>query len=280
MEVFYRLYPGNEKGNAERPFFPDDKLALAYVCLMSFVQSCASTMESPRLTFLLDGCPEPWQDMVRHLSSLWDFEDVRVLTLDAIGNAPSFRFQLDLALESQEDVIYFAEDDYLYRREAIREMYRFARQSDQFWTPYDHPDRYTRDDDRNGRATQIGVVGEWKKLADGTWQHKGWHWRRVESACMTFGGQKRLLEENEKLLRDLACMGRHLWYPLLDRGYELWSPIPALATHVRNAYLSMCADWREMVQDVLGRGFGYSPAVRIPYRELADGLLIRLEEWR
>ena len=279
MEVFYRIYPGEEKGNAERPFFPNDKLALTYVCLMSFVQSCAFATKSPRLTFILDGCQESWREMVKYVASLWDFRDVRILTLDGVGNQPSFRFQLDLAPESAEDIIYFAEDDYLYGQMAAQEMYRFAEQSDQFWTPYDHPDRYTRDDDRDGRDTRIQVVGDWQRLADKTWRHQGCHWRRVESACMTFGGQKRLFLENSELIREKACTGRDLWYPLLDEGYVLWSAIPALATHVRDAYLSMCVDWRGVVRDVLNRQLDCLYEQQ-PMSVLMELLMLELKRWR
>lgn len=280
MEVFYRLYPGTEKSNQERPFFAGDKLALAYVCLLSFVESCAWAGRKPKLTFLFDTCPDQWIEMVREVVSLWDFDDVTFIPLQDCGNQPSFRYQLDLALSSTRDVIYFAEDDYLYVPEAIREIYRFANQSDQFWSPYDHPDRYTRTDDRGDGRTEVQIVAEWRKLADDTWECEGRHWRRVESVCMTFGGERELFAKNKDLLHDHACTGRYLWYPILDEGSELWSPIPALATHVRNGYMSMCVDWREVLRNALNTGLGYSPSMWLSLGELTGYLMKRLEEWR
>lgn len=287
MEIFYRIYPGTELGNAERPYFKDDKLSLAYVCLLSFVESCAAANEQPRLTILMDDCPASWEDMVRSVVELWDFDHVHLVSFDGIGNQPSFRHQLDLACGIRgrwEDIIYFAEDDYLYREEAVREMCRFAREHvdrDYFWTPYDHPDRYTRDDDRDGRATFVDVVGKWTELADGTWDHKGCHWRKLESTCMTFGGPRRLFADNADLLRTHACTGRYLWYPLIDEGYSLWGPIPALATHVRDAYQSMCVDWRKVLKGVLAKRYGvwYSDS-GMALNVLIDAMMKDLEKWR
>ena len=239
MEVFYRIYPGSADNN--RPFLSGDKLALTYFCLRSFAQSCCYASEQPAITFLLDGCPESWEKMVRCVAEPW-FESVRVFALNGVGNQPSFRSQLGLALESQEDTIYFAEDDYLYRREAVQEMYRFAG-INAFWTPYDHPDRYGREDDRDVPSLQIRAVGDC-------------HWRTTESTCMTFGGPKSLFLKMSGTLHAHGCTGRQMWYPIIDEGCELWSPIPALATHMEIDYLSPCVDWTDTIRWLLGTMYG------------------------
>lgn len=250
MEVYYRIYPGNSE---KRPIFDGDKLALTWLCLQSFLGSCFEMAYwQPRLIFLLDGCPDSWADMVRHYVGGRGM-DYEIVLLDGIGNQPSFHHQLQLAVNSVADFIYFAEDDYLYRPEAMREMHRVALSAPAhvFWTPYDHPDRYTRDDDRNGGPAMVRVIGSWAEREVGMWEHDGWHWRTIESACMTFGGPKDLFVRNYDLLHTHACTGRYLWYPVIDRGCELWGALPSLATHVRDRYLSMCINWNDVAAPIL-----------------------------
>jgi len=190
----------------------------------------------------------------------------RVINLDSAGNKPSFQHQLDLALESEHGTIYFAEDDYLYRPEAFLEISALA-EAPVFWTHYDHPDRYIRSDNRDNNSPRVFV-----------WDN--WHWRTAESTCMTFGGPKHLFVETQDILREHGCTGRGMWYPIIDAGYELWSPIPSLATHLENGYLAMCVDWQEVLRSALNTGLGYSPTMWLPFEELSNELMERLERWR
>jgi hypothetical protein len=261
MEVFYRIYPGSIDN---RPFFDGDKLALTYLCLRSFTESCCYASKQPAITFLLDGCPESWEKMVRHVAEP-RFDSVRVFALNGVGNQPSFRSQLGLALESKEDTIFLAEDDYLYRREAMREMYRFAKSgTNAFWTPYDHPDRYNRADNRDVPALQIRTVGDC-------------HWRTAESACMTFGGPKSLFLKVSGTLHAHGCTGRQMWYPIIDEGYGLWSPIPAIATHMEVEYMSPGVDWTDTIRWLLYMIYGHAYSRT---EDLVADLLGEVGQWR
>lgn len=272
MEVFYRIYPGS---GDNRPFFDGDKLALTYACLMSFMESCVCSEQMPSgLTFIMDDCPLKWTGMIQRIVEIAEFPHcIRVVTSPDTGNKPSFQHQLGLALESKESTVYLAEDDYLYRPEAIEKMSLFERHRNFgdafFWTPYDHPDRYLRNDDRNGRIARVDIFGE-----------NGRHWRTVESACMTFGGPKHLFVEIQDILRKHGCTGRQMWYPIIDAGYKLWSPIPSLATHLESDHLAMCVDWQEVLRSTLNKTFGYSPTMWVPLKELLSELMVRLEKWR
>lgn len=232
MKVFYRIYPGRPDN---RPFADGDKKALVLTCFRSFLISCrrVEAFRWPlRLYILLDGCPD-WQREIRQILISYPASCIathEIVDLDGVGNKPSFLKQLDLALEGPDDeLVYFAEDDYLYRPMAVAKMLSFIPYAD-FITLYDHPDRYTRGDDRY-RKDHI-------EMCD------GWHWRTIESTTMTFGTERRMIKAVSDVIRKHACEGRNMWYPILDRGYRLlWGPIPSLATHVQNGVLAPCIDW-------------------------------------
>lgn len=232
LAVYYRIYPGKP---TNREFYDGDKLSLAAVCLYSFVLSCSRAGLEPSLCVLLDGCPPSWADMVRHIVNLWSFPDWKLVELGGIGNKESFLTQFDMALEDNPEYVYFAEDDYLYRPHAMFHMMHFAKSAYAFWQPYDHLDRYVRDDNRDDGRVTMQVV-------------RDHHWRTVESACMTYGAPIGLLRGVEEYVRWHACTGRHFWYPVLDMGLTLWAPVPSLATHLECGHIAPCLDWGEILR--------------------------------
>ena len=232
MKVYYRIYPGKPD---DRPFANGNKLKLVQVCLDSFVAATVSARpDNIHITFLLDDCPSAWVLAVHDIVRPYFREDAilyDIVELDGIGNKPSFLKQLEMALDGRSnEFVYFAEDDYLYRPGAIVRMIEFNRVNDSFITPYDHPDRYTRGDDRPMKS----YIEIWND----------WHWRTVESTTMTFGADRRVIRDVSDIMYKHACEGRKMWYPILDRGYRLlWSPMPSLATHVQDGLLAPCVDW-------------------------------------
>ena len=230
MRVYYRIYPG-KPGN--RPFADGDKLNLVQGCLRSFMASVA--MADVHITFLLDDCPTDWVRAVFDIMDPYSVITYDIIKLDGIGNKPSFLEQLEMALDGPDDeFIYFAEDDYLYRPMAIAKMLSFARTGcDDFITLYDHPDRYRRGDDCH--------VKDHIEICD------DWHWRTAESTTMTFGAWKDTIRKAVGVIRENACTGRGMWYPILSRqGFTLWSPMPSLATHVQDGVLAPCVDWEKI----------------------------------
>lgn len=227
MKVFYRIYPGKPDN---RPFANGNKFLLVRECLHSFLRSCYRSRSNIQLDFLLDGCPDEWASMVHY--EAYGFEH-SIIMLDGIGNKPSFLKQLDMALQDGpgDELVYFAEDDYLYRPEAIKQLLAVYHPSHcGLYSLYDHPDRYTRSDDRDPVANGIIVSGDW-------------HWRTAESTTMTFGAPRHVIEKAADIMCECGVEGRRMWYPIIDAGYLLWSPIPSLATHVQDGVLALCVDW-------------------------------------
>lgn len=230
MKVFYRIYPGKPD---DRPFANGEKDRLMGVCLTSFLESCLQAKANIQLHVLLDGCPFSWKDAVHRIVRSYSCEGLIQYTIDdlgGIGNKPSFLKQLEMALDGRSnEFVYFAEDDYLYRPEAIGRMVGIAGIG--LVTPYDHPDRYLRSDNRPDGALRI--MGDY-------------HWRTHESTTMTFGISHAILTEVQDIMREHACEGRKMWYPILDVGYKIWGPVPSLATHVHDGVLAPCVDWSEV----------------------------------
>lgn len=229
MKVFYRIYPGKPDN---RPFDSGNKLKLVQRCLRSFMASVA--VADVHITFLLDGCPPiDWVRVVFDAMDPYSVITYDIIKLDGIGNKPSFLEQLEMALDGPDDeFVYFAEDDYLYRPMAIAKMLGFnSVMENSFITPYDHPDRYSRGDDR--------FVESHIEVRD------DWHWRTAESTTMTFGASRRLIKDTAHVMRYNACEGRRMWYSIPAR-YRLWSPIPSLATHVHDGVLAPCVDWEKI----------------------------------
>lgn len=236
MKVFYRIYPGKPD---DRPFANGDKLKLVQGCLQSFMTSVA--IADAHITFLLDDCPTAWalavHDIVRpylHVGAV----TYDIVELDGIGNKPSFLKQLEMALDGPDDeFVYFAEDDYLYRPMAVAKMLGFSNvMANSFITPYDHPDRYSRGDDRFVKS-HIEVWDDW-------------HWRTAESTTMTFGAPRELIKDNIHRIQYRACEGRGMWYSI-PAAYRLWGPIPSLATHVQDGVLASCVDWERVWENAV-----------------------------
>ena len=107
LAIAYRVYPGVSRTPA---VWSDDKLKLAAYCLSSFKRSLGPLRV--KLWALLDGCPPSYEALFRqHFNA----DELVVLNLNSIGNQATFSIQLDLLTKQTEcDLVYFAEDDYVY----------------------------------------------------------------------------------------------------------------------------------------------------------------------
>src|SRR6266496_3866367 len=107
LAVCYRIYPGL----SGRPMLGfTDKLVLATEALKSF--KCALGRLRAKIYVLLDGCPLAYQEL---FESLFDPEGLELIPLQSAGNANTFRKQIEvLSAQQTAEIVYFAEDDYLY----------------------------------------------------------------------------------------------------------------------------------------------------------------------
>jgi len=238
----YRYYPGeNMKG---RPHFYSKRLALN-----SFINAYRNVHAEKKLIFVVDGPPSP-------ISLLDCHEELVTEThfLNGIGNSSSYLRALEYIVELDgNDIFYLSEDDYLYLPQALSAFVDVIERLAlvHYATLYDHPDRYTRSDNKSVPG------GEYIYISNTN------HWRTVESTCCTFGGRVLALKEDldihEKFTRNKNAPGdRNIWYKTIGiREYfrkhakrVLIAPIPSLATHMESEYLSPFIDWEAIATSI------------------------------
>jgi hypothetical protein len=264
LVVAYRIYPKVAAVAASLPC-GHDKYLLSEICLKSFKSSLRGLRV--KIWVLLDGCPPEYGNL---FTKYFDPDDLVLLPLDSIGNQATFGRQIDILLEQQDsDVVYFAEDDYVYLPGQFRDMVDFLLQNEgvHFVTPYDHLDCYTLDLHRQPKWLTI---------------HGGRHWRTAASTCLTFLTTRQTLKKTEAVFRSYErrnfdsslwlsltkrrvfnpfFFGRHVvqdrfisrviikswiycWRQILfGRRWKLWVPLPAVGTHLNAQSLSPNVDW-------------------------------------
>jgi hypothetical protein len=233
IHVLYRSSGTANRKN--RPDFFDKAEALA-----SFLRAMREAGPEVDALFLNDG------PLTGNLTA-WMRGAGEVLELPGIGNSGSYRRALDEALTRDwpdTDLVYLAEDDYLYLPGALRTLAEASKEipAAAYFSLYDHPDRYRRDDDADRGRGRIFLGG-------------GRHWRTVESTCLTYGVRPAALRGDAWIhrwkTRGPIPLDRDIWRAVQGLGrYRfkfprrlLVSPIPALATHLEREYLSPGIDW-------------------------------------
>jgi hypothetical protein len=264
LAIAYRVYPGIAKSPA---FYPDNKLKLAELGLRSLRLALGDAVRV-RMFALLDGCPPEYEAMVLRY---FPPAHTQIYRLDRIGNAGTFLLQLKLLLEQPyAELVYFAEDDYLYRSNTIAHMLDFvATYPDaDFITPADHPDYF-----------QLPLH---TKLCSQVRFHAGYFWRTVGTTCLTFLTRRSVLRDAARIFRTYRrgnldasmwlaltkagvrnpfyLLGTALnsrleaailakawlygwWHILTARRKKLWVPTPSIAAHVERDTLAPGVDW-------------------------------------
>ncbi len=163
------------------------------------------------------------------------------VTENQMSNMSNIHKSLLVGKNQSNDLIYFVEDDYLHKRDAINEMiFTYERISSQInreliLCPADYPYLYTKID-----PTNI-FLGANK------------HWRKIDETLCTFLTSKILLVKYwEKFIS--MCQFEH--YPFEQPLHDIYkieyclSPIPSLALHCTNVNsiygLSPNMDWKKI----------------------------------
>lgn len=190
LRVIYRSYGGENK--KDRPDFYDKSL-----CLASFLRAAEEAGVAP--VFINDGpIPENRLRLMR--------EAGEIVPLPGVGMRGSYLAALRRALDGRwnpEDVVWFSEDDYLYRRDALVRLDRAEASLPEaaYFALYATTPEHTV-------AAYEGLVAEprgWR--APEPWQVDGQAWVRVQSTTSSFGARIGTLAEDEGIFR--FCMVPH-----------------------------------------------------------------------
>jgi hypothetical protein len=264
LAVCYRIYPGVSRD----PIFGfKEKLPLVRLNLETFKESLGNL--KVKMWVLLDNCPPVYADLLR---SLFPEKAMELIPLAGEGNGPTLIRQLDiLSSQNDADLVFFAEDDYLYLPDSLARAADFMRRHPEvdFVTPYDHADFHSKfvHQFRSPEILENGI-----------------RWRKVTSTCLTFMARRESVLESAAVFRtynrnsDLAIwmaltkkrvcnpwswvrsLGdglyftashamawRYAWRQILfGKRQTLWSPEPALITHMEKSGLAPGVDWVEI----------------------------------
>ncbi len=265
IAVCYRIYPGVSK---VPPIFADDKIKLAELCLSS-LKDAAKNLKV-KVWALLDACPPIYEKL---FAKYFDSEDLEFVKTSGIGNQKTFKKQLEvLTKQNVSDIVYFAEDDYFYLKDALSNMLALIRSFSNvdFVTPYDHSDYYAADFHKSFKSEKITA----EEIL----------WRTVATTTMTFMTTKQALENNYAVFKTYAKKNddASLWMSLtkhkvsnpallfkylfsdrqnfkfllkawshnnkqilLGKKQNLWAPVPSLATHMDSEYLAPEINWNK-----------------------------------
>ena len=107
LVVCYRIYPGVSRD----PIFEfKDKLPLIRLNLETFKEGLGDL--KIKMWVLLDNCPPAYAEL---LKTLFPETPMELISLGGEGNGPTFIRQVEiLGAQTDADLVYFAEDDYLY----------------------------------------------------------------------------------------------------------------------------------------------------------------------
>ncbi|MCU1693345.1 MAG: hypothetical protein JWM64_2436 [Frankiales bacterium] len=275
LTAFYRVTPsGNRK---PRPPWFSKRLAL-----QSFLRSLEQAGPGSSVAYVADGgVPDELRDLVRATGPV----------LDVVGgDAPrSFRRLLDVTRDVDPDaVVWFAEDDYLYRPEALPAL----REAAAHLPGADYLGLYTPDNTawHADHASQPG-----RRLPEERYDVGGRTWRRSWDSTSTFGLRGAALHRDRALLAVCSATGgpwdntcvttmqgvpsyawRHLYgdlylrlsrasagrvvsRPLLrgltnlaapTRGATWVAPATSLITHCEPDHLAPGTDWAGLAQEL------------------------------
>jgi hypothetical protein len=160
---------------------------------------------------------------------------------------------------SPSDLVYFAEDDYLYLPDALVKLVECYQeiQSD-YITLFDDPLRYKLSED---------VLPDLPVSDHMLYVSRSHHWRCIESTTHTFGGRAQTIWEDMEILsthllqrvKDKYYIAdreswRHLQrlgaYAYSGKARKLVGAIPSLATHCEITALSPTIDWSRVAAEV------------------------------
>ena len=180
--VIYRSY--GKENNKGRPSYYSKPLAL-----LSFLRA-AEQVPSARLLFVNDGpMPENRLALMRAAGE--------VQTLDSVGMRRSYLSGLKMAAVSDgpdDELIYFSEDDYLYRPEALKALEDAQTLDADYFSLFGStPQRPIHEQDYDA----VWLPPGWRGI--GPLEAEGRSWYRTVSTASTFGGRRRAFREDYRI---------------------------------------------------------------------------------
>jgi hypothetical protein len=162
-------------------------------------------------------------------------------------NAKSFMYSLNYSLKNfnDDDIIYFAEDDYIYKKNADKIIEEGLSLGD-YSSGYDHPDKYMNE----GGNPFVKEGGELTRVL----LSKNSHWKITNSCCMTFATKLKTIKYDYNIFKK-NCINKQIpddFQIFLDlykyHNRKLVSSIPGVSTHAEILWLSPFTNWEKILE--------------------------------
>jgi len=215
-------------------------------CLSTFTSRV--TDPSDELHIFADAMSDAGYTLLADRCSAW-MPNAHIHRTYAGSSAASFRIVYEKALEYPDDtVIWFQEDDYLYRIGSDclnRQLIHEALQRAHYVSLYDHPDKYIPA--RQGGNPMVGDDGgEVTKV----YTTSSSHWKLTNSTTLTFGALCGILREDRDIWMKWTAESHphdmHAFLELREKGRSLLTPIPSRATHCDVTWAAPLVDWENV----------------------------------
>lgn len=228
MKVLYRISEGGN--NKPKPNYVYDKQKM----FLHFI----NRFKDNDIYVFADNVHD---DLYNFISNNYNNEKIFRISL---GNAKSFIYIANFAIDnfSDDTIIYFAEDDYIYKKNADKIICEGLTIAD-YSSGYDHPDKYINYN-QGGPNPFIENGGELSRVLI----TKNIHWKFTNSCCMTFATRVKTIKEDLFLYKK-HCSGKDpsdflLFCDLKNiQQRKLVSCIPSVSTHGETQWLAKFVDW-------------------------------------
>lgn len=227
----------------------NDKNKITNATKMYCFDNFLSVFGRENLTVVLDNCETETLEQVKK-------RGIKNIITTKLGNRGACLCTINYALENfnDEDYVYFVEDDFLHKPEALKLLKEGFEIAD-YVTLYDHPDKYV-DYNNNGDNKYIKGGGEETKVL----LTKSSHWKLTNSTVMTFAVKVKTLKEDYPIWKYFPARSFKAWQRLqmLEPRFrlkymfsgrkkrKLISPIRGASTHCEVKYLSPLVDWSKI----------------------------------
>ena len=234
LKAIYRISDGSYK----KEHFP---FATKEACLKNFLR----VFQLPRgdLFIIADNVGEATWEMVNNLHP----NAVRTQIGHGAGSWRYGAFDMALKHFSEDDVVYFVEDDYLHLPGSARVLLEGMAVAD-YVSLYDHNDKYMSADE-GGPNHFIEHGGEITRVI----RTPSTHWKVTNSTTMTFATTVKVLRE-DKNIWDKYTRERHphdyqAFLTIAQKARSLITPIPGYSTHCEPFWAAPGVDWEKVSRD-------------------------------
>jgi hypothetical protein len=232
MKIIYRI---SDTGyNKVKPEYINNE-----ACLKNFV----NVFGNKNLHIIADNCSKSTLQMITKY-----VHPNRIKTVSIGHGAGTFNLALDTALDTalefDETVVYFVENDYLHKPGSDKIILEGLQLGASFVSLYDHPDKYLPPSQGGNPYCEEGAEDTRVYLTEST------HWKITNSTTMTFASTVKNLVRTEPTLRKYT-QGTYpedfkMFLDLREQGELLISSIPGYSTHGETAWLTPLTNWSQL----------------------------------